>query len=295
MKWDPQLRRYLTDEGEEIPPALIREWIDEYIDTNQKAVDEKSKKLLAGSLTIAAFFSWLSEKIVAMHGAVTVIAFGGEDRVPDSGWAATSTKIQSELDYLAGFQQEVEQAQATAEAMAVEVANLTIENPAVPMGLEDIVRERVAQAIVGNSVSDVETVTREAVRSAIADSVGTEEAETIAKELAGTVVDTFSGRLETLIFGSVRDRARKYADATWSTFANAEKAREGDAGLAMVKRVCEDDSSSCDICPDLATDDYVPFDEVTDIGEGTVCQCRCYYDFSYAKVDDLSIHREVYA
>lgn len=295
MTWDATRRLYLDDNGNPVDPAQLREWIDQFISNAQTEIDDHSNQLLAGAITVAAFFAFLSSLLTSMHLASAMIAYGGADQMSNVRWGRVDEKISSEFAYLAAFQDQVKQAQATAEAMASKVADLAMVNPAIPSGLDDVVRERVAAAIAGNSVSDVTTVTREAVQSALADSIGTDEAAALGKEFAGAVVDTFGDRLDTLIFGAVESRSRKYADAAWSTFANSEKAREGDAGLAGVMRICEDDPASCDICPGLATADFVSFDEVTDIGEGTVCQCRCYFEFEYAGVGPLSIDRSVYA
>lgn len=293
MTWNPQTRRYVDDNGNEIDPADVRQMIDDYIDENQKDTDNHTTLLLAGAITIAVFFAYLTDKIVAMHGAATVIAYGGEDNVSSGAWAATGAKIHSELAYLENFQSQVEEAQRTTETIA---SNLAL-SADVPDGLESLVKERVISAIISNSVSDIESVTQEAVKSALADSVGPEMAETIAENATTETLDAFSGRLEQLIWGEVGSRGRQYSEAAYGTYENSVKAREGEAGAVGVKRVDSGDDAECDDCPLLATDDYVGMDEVTDIGDSSACgsRCRCWFEFEFLNIEPLTIDREIYA
>lgn len=92
------------------------------------------------------------------------------------------------------------------------------------------------------------------------------------------------------------DRATRYADSVYSTYENNVKAREKDAGLLSGRRVCVDDESSCEDCPALATEDYLPLDQVADIGDSQCAsRCRCWVEFDYAGVEPLTIDRGVYA
>lgn len=275
MTWNPQTRRYIDDNGNEIDPADVRQYIDDYITAEKQDIDRHSELLLLGLLTIGAFFEYLREKIVAMHGAATVIAYGGEDNVSQSAWIATGAKIHSELGYLEKFQAQVEEADRTAKAIASDIALASAADPSIPEGLESVIEERVASAIIANSVSDIEAVTKEAVKSAIADSVGSDVAETVASQITIGVIDDFSGRLEQLIWGEIGSRGRSYADAAYGTHENSVKGREGEAGAVGVKRVDSGDDAECDDCPLLATDDYVAMDEVTDIGDNSACGSRC--------------------
>lgn len=296
MTWDAIKRRYIDDNGNEIDPADVRQYVDDYITAEKEDTDNHTALLLAGTITIATFFEYLREKIIAMHGAATVIAYGGEDNVSQAAWVATGAKVHSELSYLEKFQAQVEEAERTAQAIASDVALAGAADPLIPDGLESVIEERVASAIIGNSVSDIEVVTKEAVKSAIADSVGA-DAEAIASQITIGVIDDFSGRLEQLIWGEIGARGRMYADAAYGTYENSVKAREGEAGAVGVKRVDSGDDAECDDCPLLATDDYVAMDEVTDIGDNSACggRCRCWFEFEFLNVEPLTIDRGIYA
>lgn len=296
MTWNSKTRRYVDDNGNEVDPADVRQFIDDYIDEEQKSTDEQTALLLAGTITIAAFFAYLSEKIIAMHGAATVVAYGGEDNVSRETWAVTGAKINSELNYLANFQSQVEDAARTAQEIASDVALASAADPSVPAGLESLIEERVASAIIANSVSDVESVTAAAVKDALADSVGPEVAASVAESVTTETLDAFSGRLEQLIFGEIGSRGRSYADAAYGTYENSVLAREGEAGAVGVRRVSEDDDKSCDDCPLLATDEYVAMDEIADIGDSQCGgNCRCWFEFEFLNVEPLEIDREIYA
>jgi hypothetical protein len=58
----------------------------------------------------------------------------------------------------------------------------------------------------------------------------------------------------------------------------------------MARRVCAEDQESCDECIDAATEDFMPLDEVSDIGSLTCMNnCRCYYEFSLEGVEPIRI------
>ena len=285
MRWNKETRQYEDARGNPIPPAQIRQEVDDWIKSEQSEVDKKSEAMLAGSITVAAFFHWLKDKITSMHGTSGVVAYGGEAEMNDERWGRVGEKLASEIAYLENFQRQVEEAQKVTQQIAADVARLADRNPLVPSGLDSVVESAVTSALRETDAAGRMASVADAIESALADSIGT-EAEQIGIDIAAEALA--SRDLEELIWGQISSRSQSYADKAWATYANNEKSREADAGLSLVQRICEDDSASCDICPDLATDDYVPFDEVTDIGDGTMCQCRCYFVFSYAGVEGLT-------
>ncbi len=50
MTWDAIKRVWLTDDGDEIAPADLRDYLDQFIDDAQDETDQKSQKLLAGMI-----------------------------------------------------------------------------------------------------------------------------------------------------------------------------------------------------------------------------------------------------
>lgn len=95
---------------------------------------------------------------------------------------------------------------------------------------------------------------------------------------------------------SVDNRAGMYANAAYSTYENQVRERERDAGVIMGRRVCEEDGQSCDECIEAATEEYMPLEELSDIGSlQCLNNCRCSIEFSYEGVDPIQIDREVYA
>jgi hypothetical protein len=85
--------------------------------------------------------------------------------------------------------------------------------------------------------------------------------------------------------GFVPNRAGMYADAAYSTFANNEMAREFDNGVTMGRRICPDDEASCSECPDAATEEFIPLDDIPEIGSlQCLNNCRCSLEFSTVEV-----------
>lgn len=283
MKWDPVKRRYVDDNGRVMRSVEVRKHIDEYIAAEQKQVDRQSKKLFAGAITLAAFFEFMRHKITNWHGLAGTIAYGGEDLMGDTQNERINLKILSELAYLNEFETDAEASFAAAERLASEAVS-SIE---IPAGLESVAQERITEALLQAAPSEAEQVIKQATIEALADSLGAEEAAAVAETL--TV-----GATEELIGGTIESRAGMYAESLFATFENSVRDRETDAGAVGVRRVSEDDSHSCEECPALANDEFVPFDEITDIGD-TICMsnCRCSFEFSYEGVEPLTVDRRL--
>ena len=287
MTWNQDKRVYVDDQGNDIPASQMRDYVDQYIASNQDDVDTKSAELLAGTITVAAFFEWMRETIISMHGVASILAYGGEAEMTATEWQRVAEKVTEELAYLENFEAKVEQAQASSEAIAADAASLIARNVDVPAGLESVVEGRVLSALMnGESVED-------AISAALADSISTEAADAVAASIVGDITDT---RMEDLIWGNVDNRARLYMDSVFGSYENSVRDREGDAGAVGVRRVTEGDDHVCDGCEGAASDEYVPMSEIADIGD---FECggrdRCSFEFEYLNVEPLTIDREIYA
>jgi hypothetical protein len=269
VKWNPKLRRYEDKNGKPIPPQQIRDYIEEFILAQKEDIDREhtqTMKGLASGILIAGFFHFMREKIKEMHGAAGVIAYGGEAEMNPKRWDRIGEKIASEVSYLKGFHSAVLEARQTTDEILHRVslvAELT--------GVEE--------AILTTAPSQLVPVV-----------------DSLAGSAAADVVTTAEPLFDTLIWGEVGSRARMYADGTYSTWANSEKAREMDAGVLLGRRITEGDSNVCEDCENAASDEYVSLAELQDIGD-SICtvNCRCTIEFSYEGVEPLAIDRDVYA
>lgn len=289
MNFHSQKRRFVDPSGRVIPKAEVRRHIDDYITEEQKEVDRESQKLLLGVVSLAAFFEFMREKIQAWHGITGSIAYGGHDQMTPERWARIEAKVQSEIDYLAGFQQAAEESYAATQTVAADVVKSIADQ--IPAGLETVVEERVAKALAVAAPSEAEAVIQDAIENVLADSVGAEEAALIADAV---VIDKASVILDQLMGATIPSRASMYADAAYPTYENNVAAREADAGVTLARRVCEEDEASCDECVAAATEEYLPLDEVSDIGSLTcMSNCRCSYEFSYEGVEPINIDQTV--
>lgn len=280
MEWDAQRRVYVTDDGEEVSPAQVRQFIDGFIGNAQNEIDSESNDLLTGAITVAAFFAFLGSLITSMHIASSLIAYGGEDEMNGTRWSRVDERLSSELAYLEAFKSQVIEAEKITESLAVQVGGLVPEESAkVSAAIIDAIRAEGRADIVATVDGALE-------------SIGVVESEIGV----GSIIDSFGERIESIIWGEIESRSRSYAGSSFATYENNVRERETDAGAVGVAYVCEDDESSCESCPTFDTHgEYISMEEVTDVGSGECGpRCRCYYLFEYLNVEPLEIDREIY-
>lgn len=82
------------------------------------------------------------------------------------------------------------------------------------------------------------------------------------------------------------NRAGMYPNAAYSTYENEVLQRESDAGVTLGRRICEADGTSCEECVAAATEEFIPLDEIADIGSlQCLHNCRCEIEFSVEGVE----------
>jgi len=75
-------------------------------------------------------------------------------------------------------------------------------------------------------------------------------------------------------------RAQLYAASAYATYENNVMARESDSGVVNGRRVVEADDSSCEECIDAATSEYIPLNEIEEIGTlQCSVNCRCIIEY----------------
>lgn len=88
-------------------------------------------------------------------------------------------------------------------------------------------------------------------------------------------------RLASEIPEGIASRAALYPNAAYSTYENQVLQRESDNGVTLGRRICEKDGASCEECVSAATEEFVPLDELDDIGSlQCLNNCRCEFEFS---------------
>ncbi len=156
------------------------------------------------------------------------------------------------------------------------------------------VSERAARGLVSEAVDKlgISAIDAESIVKSVAPS---EVALELARKAESTTV-IFDSRVNELIFGQTPARSQLYMESIYGTHENSVSDRESDAGVVSGRRVCEEDGASCDECVAAASDDYVPLDEIADIGSLTcMSNCRCEIIFNYSGVEPLTIDRFIYA
>lgn len=84
------------------------------------------------------------------------------------------------------------------------------------------------------------------------------------------------------------NRTSQYAEATYPTFAGTTDRRERARGTIEARRILDPKAEHCERdatrgtpgCPELASEDYEPIEEVVPIGESTCrSRCRCWIEY----------------
>lgn len=266
MKWNPQRRRYVDESGRAMTPGQVRKHIDDFIVHEQELVAKRARRLLAGNATVEDFFGFMETKVKSWHSITGLIAYGGEPEMNRERWLRINSKIQSELAYLSGFQEEADASFTAAEMIADKVARSFAR--AFPDAQAEI-REKVGHALFTSAPSEASAVSRRTV----VEIVGQEIPEIITGSEAGF-----------LIGGSIEPRAQMYPEASYATYQNSILERESDDGVNLGRRVLED-GDNCDDCIAASTDEFVPLDTLPEIGD-SVCgsRCRCEFEFDLSGV-----------
>lgn len=91
---------------------------------------------------------------------------------------------------------------------------------------------------------------------------------------------------ETLSAEGIANRAGLYGEAAYSEYIAQVVEREGDSGVTLGRRICVDDESSCEECPAAATEEFIPLEDIPEIGSlACVHRCRCEVEFSTGDVE----------
>jgi len=147
MKWNPKTRRYEDADGNPVDPATIREWVDSFIENAQSEVDDHSKSLLEGAITVAAFFAFLGGLITSMHIASSLVAYGGESEMNGERWGRLEEKLSEQLAFMEAFKEQVAEAETVTQRLADFIANSS--------GAADT--REVAQAVASAIQAEVES------------------------------------------------------------------------------------------------------------------------------------------
>ncbi|MEK6281866.1 MAG: hypothetical protein AABN95_16050 [Acidobacteriota bacterium] len=247
MKYDPKRRLYLDDRGRAISPAKVRKQIDGFITSEQKLVIQAARRLLSGEAEVEAFFRFMQTKVTAWHSITGTIAYGGKSEMNVERWARLNARIFSELGYLSEFQADAQASFTAAEIIANKVSIQVAKE--FPQAQAEI-RERVSRALFTTAPSEAVTVAKRAVIEVIG-----AEVPIVAGPEAGF-----------LIGGTVENRASLYPGTMWRTHEMETLNRERDAGVLKGRRRTEEDGNVCDGCMAAATEEFIPLDEIEEIG-----------------------------
>ena len=110
MHWDAKKRRYVDNRGRVLSDKQVRKEVEDYVAAEQKVTETEAKKLVASMITVGGFFWFMTRKVETWHRLTGTIAYGGQLQMTVERLARIQEKIDSELEYLAGFRSDVERA-----------------------------------------------------------------------------------------------------------------------------------------------------------------------------------------
>lgn len=277
MRWDSRRRAYVDDRGRVIPAKEIRTRLEEYIESEQADIEDevdaffeqqKSGLELAAKIVLTAvLFSFLADKIRQWHRVAGTIAYGGEDQLTPERLNRIAEKVDTELKFLAGFEAAVERSLITTEVITEGLSSISV---SLTQG-ETLTA--IESAIIDTAPSEVAKVLEKIVADTL--KVESEEATRIvASALTDVPVDG-------LMWGNVSSRSRLYAESLYATYENNVAAREVDSGASLGRRVCEEDTESCEECVAAADTFFAPIEDLPEIGSlQCFSNCRCFFEFA---------------
>jgi hypothetical protein len=84
----------------------------------------------------------------------------------------------------------------------------------------------------------------------------------------------------------IANRAGLYAHAAYAEYLNQVVEREADHGVTLGRRIVEGDEASCDECIEAATEEFIPLDDIPEIGTlQCMSNCRCEIEFQIGDVE----------
>jgi len=90
----------------------------------------------------------------------------------------------------------------------------------------------------------------------------------------------FRSEVATLSAEGIVNRAGMYPNAAYATYENQLIQRESDNGVTLGRRIIEDDGQSCEGCIASATEEFIPLDDIPEIGsQECISRCRCEIEF----------------
>ncbi len=150
MTWNKKLRRYVDSHGHVIPERQVRKEVSDYVADERAKVVKKAAQVLADTIALAAFFSWMDDRIDTWHKITGTIAYGGKAQMTPERWARIEKIVESEKEFLAGFKADtageiLTEGLANRAAMYADAAYSTFAN-------EEVQRERDEGVTLGRRI-----------------------------------------------------------------------------------------------------------------------------------------------
>jgi hypothetical protein len=256
----------------DVPLQDARDKVDYYITSEQEDVRKKAEEMLAGVITIAAFFAFMRKRLTLWHNAAASLAFDGLHNLTSSAHSKLQQTIENEIHYLDSMRTTVEQTSAVASRLASQIVKQSL---GLRGGIAGDARDNVEKALMRSAPSQAIDNAVDALKDILPEDLISEE------DLKQHILQTVPlDNLTDLKGGTIPSRAASYANAAYSTFQNSLLEKNVGNGIRLARRACMEDKESCSECVDEAERDWVDVRTIPAIGS-LKCRnhCRCAIEY----------------
>ena len=106
--WDANARQYRGADGKFVPRVVVRQALDETIESAKSDITRASKQLQAGQVSLIEWQLRLEKSIKTIHVMSTAIAAGGWAQATSADWSLAGNRIKDQYAWLERFARQIE-------------------------------------------------------------------------------------------------------------------------------------------------------------------------------------------
>ncbi|MEW4569299.1 hypothetical protein AB1L88_15650 [Tautonia sp. JC769] len=111
--FDPRLRRYRGPGGRMVSRARVAGALQSAIDQERRAINQASRRLASGSISVAEWQALVADRLRSMHTASAALAAGGWDQADRRDFLIAGRRLREQYRHLNRFAKEIERGEVT--------------------------------------------------------------------------------------------------------------------------------------------------------------------------------------